>query len=96
MTPQVESREDLRFSTEEVCELAGVTERQLNHWISVGHLEDPRPPELHGAGYGKARAYTLPELAEVIGMGALISAGFRVEKAAGLVSAHRRPHWEGP
>jgi hypothetical protein len=85
-----------QFTAEEVCDLAHITYRQLQYWIDAGHLDDPRPDELHGSGYGKARSYSLPELAEVIGMGALIKAGFTVKAAAESVSAERRPHWEGP
>ena len=91
MTTIVKER---RFTAEEVCDLANVTYRQLDHWTRTGHLADPRPPGVVGSGYGKARTYGLPELIEVANMGALIRAGFRVEKAAQLASQDRRPHWE--
>jgi DNA-binding transcriptional MerR regulator len=90
----MKTAEALRFTAEEVCDLANVTYRQLDHWTRTGHIEDPRPPELHGSGYGRVRTYTLVEAFEVSNMGALIRAGFRVEAAANLASAHRRPHWE--
>ena len=32
---------DLRFSAEEVTELAGVTYRQLDYWTRTGLLQDP-------------------------------------------------------
>jgi len=84
------TRTEQRFTAEEVCDLANVTYRQLDHWTRTGHLTDPRPV----LGSGIPRGYTLPELIEVANMGALIRAGFRVEAAAKLASQDRRPHWE--
>jgi DNA-binding transcriptional MerR regulator len=81
---------DLRFSAEEVTELAGVTYRQLDYWTRTGLLQDPRP-EL---GSGKPRSFSLSDLVEIAAMRALIDVGFRVAVAARLASAERRPHWE--
>jgi DNA-binding transcriptional MerR regulator len=89
----IPGQKDLRFSAEEVTELAGVTYRQLDHWIRNNHLTADHLKDL---GSGHPRSFSLSDLVEVAVMQALTDVGFRVGVAARLASAERRPHWETP
>jgi hypothetical protein len=50
---------DLRFSAEEVTELAGITYRQLDHWIRNNHIQGDHLKDL---GHGMPAASTCPTL----------------------------------
>src|SRR4029077_11105979 len=87
----VPAQRDLRFSAEEVTELAGITYRQLDHWIRNNHIQGEHLKDL---GQGHARSFNLSDVVEIAVMQALVDVGFRVGVAARLASAERRPHWE--
>lgn len=62
--------ENRTYGGPEAATLAGVTYRQLDHWIGLGLLSG------HRNGTGNRRRFTLDDLEVIHATGALVNAGF--------------------
>jgi hypothetical protein len=79
------------FLSREVCELAGITYRMLDHWTRTGRVNAhdartgrprcPNTPAWAGGGTGHPRTYSQSETAVVVTAAALIRAGFTPDTA---------------
>lgn len=63
----------------EVCQLAGLTPRQLDHWTTTGKIA-PIGDSLPGSG--NPRQWDPSEVAVIVDMARLVRAGLTVEAAA--------------
>jgi DNA-binding transcriptional MerR regulator len=75
----------LRYTSEQVCELAGISYRQLDYWVRLRHL---RP---HNARYGSGhgRVWTHEEALKAVAIAQMLGSGLALWKAAELVTAGR-------
>lgn len=70
-----------RFSSPQVCELAGISYRQLDYWTRLGYLH----PD-HRGGTGYDRAWSETETVKVHAMAAMVRAGLTPAAAARYVA----------
>lgn len=68
------------YTSPQVCHLADVTYRQLDHWCRQGYLPEHQP------GAGSQRRFDATELDTVRLVAHLIAAGFTVEAAFGIAA----------
>ena len=66
------------LSSAEVVAVAGITRKQMEHWIGLGHLAPERP----GSGSGIPRRWPPEEVRVARAMGRLVGAGLTVDMAA--------------
>lgn len=71
------------YESTQVCEIAGITYRQLDYWMRRGLVT---PAKQYGPGSGHRRGYTADEVRHIAVMGRLVRDGFDPEVAAGLAS----------
>lgn len=65
------------FSSTEVCEKAGISFRQLDHWRSKGFVRPQREPR----GPGDRVSYAQDEMQVAVSMGRLVAAGLELASA---------------
>lgn len=76
------------FTSAEVCQLAGITYKQIHHWTVRGFLDPDQAHDLDGnSGSGYSRAWTEHEAIRAREMAAMVRAGISHAKAAELVRA---------
>jgi hypothetical protein len=73
------------LTSEQVCELAGITYRQLDHWLRRGYITCDRVDLVAPVGTGNPRRYT-PEQTHRIRLVA------SVDRAADLIDRHLSGH----
>jgi DNA-binding transcriptional MerR regulator len=71
-----------KLNSLEVCLLADITYRQLDHWI---HRHGIVTAEVQSPGSGTARRFTDDEVKRIVLMGRLVAAGIRPAQASALV-----------
>lgn len=84
---------DVTYRSEKVCEAAGISYRQLDHWSHNGVLENYSP------GSGQVRNYSRDETLRVMIVAALVRFGMSPAAsgeiarswASGLLSSYRAP-----
>lgn len=67
------------MTTEEVAAAAGISYRQLDHWVRRGLIDGPE-----AKGSGRAREWTAQQAAVAIMTGRLVNAGIEVAAASWL------------
>jgi MerR HTH family regulatory protein len=65
----------------EVCDVAGISYRQLDYWTRLGYLHPA-----HRGGIGYDRAWSQAEAVKVCAMAAMVRAGLRPSAAARYVN----------
>jgi MerR HTH family regulatory protein len=73
----------MAYSSAQVMAAAGVTYRQLDHWVTKGWLG----AGLAGSGTGHRRQFTDDQFRRALVMGKLIRAGFRLDVASAVAAA---------
>ena len=74
------------YSSQEACRLAGISYRQLDHWVRRGIIR----PTQSGRGSGSARRWSAPEVAHLRVVGELRKAGIPLERIRRAVSWLRK------
>ena len=77
-------------TSEQVAFAAGITYRQLDHWIRRGWLKPGRLPPKFASGQGGSRDWPAAEVAVACRMARLVAAGLTHEAAAELARAPGR------
>lgn len=70
------------YESTQVCEIAGITYRQLDHWLHRNYVT----PGRHLTGSGSRRGFTTDEVRHIAIMGRLVRDGIDPQVAAGLAS----------
>ena len=61
----------------QVCEYAGITYRQLDHWTRQGYLV----PHINAKGSGSQRYYSIPQVVTIAIVAAMVRQGMRPSNA---------------
>ena len=85
----VTTTEPRTFTTLEVCQLAGVSFRQLDHWARMRYLQPGRvnPPHLVAETSGNWRVWSALEAAKAVALAGMLRAGITHAKAVELIKA---------
>lgn len=75
----------LRYTSEQVCELANISYRQLDYWVRLRHLH-PRNAR-YGSGHG--RVWTTSEALKAVAIARMIADGIALQKAGDLARQGR-------
>ena len=74
------------MTSEQVCDFAGCTYRQLDFWVRKGHI--PGVDHLRGTGSGIPREWRHREAVFVRALVRLVRAGLKVDVAAKVLAPH--------
>lgn len=83
MTTKTEPR---MLTSDQVCDLAGISYRQLDYWSRYAGYISATPP---APGSGHPRRWTAMEAAKVIALAGMLRAGISHAKAVELISEGR-------
>jgi DNA-binding transcriptional MerR regulator len=72
----------VRYTSEQVCQLANISYRQLDYWVRLRHLH-PRNAR-YGSGHG--RVWTHEEAVKAVAIARMLDDGIVLWKAAELVA----------
>jgi hypothetical protein len=78
------------MTSEEVCELTGITYRQLVFWSGRGYLKPCGEENRSRNGSGIPWVWTMRELEVAARMGTLVAAGLRASVAAEVARSGKR------
>jgi DNA-binding transcriptional MerR regulator len=68
------------LTSEEVCEVTGVSYRQLHYWASTGIVPGVAP-----VGSGRTFEWSLDNVLHVMRISTLVSLGFQLERARQMI-----------
>lgn len=71
---------DGRVSTADVADKAGISYRQLDHWIRRGYVD------VAGEGSGSRREWTPEKVRRAVRIAVLVRAGYRLDAAADMAA----------
>jgi len=74
-----------RYTSEQVCQLANISYRQLDYWVRLRHL-NPRNARY---GSGNNRIWTFQEACKAVAIARMLNDGIVLWKAADLVNNGR-------
>jgi hypothetical protein len=80
------------LTSEQVCTLAGITYRQLDHWLRRGYVDCDRADLGVPVGTGNPRRYTPEQTHRIRLVASLVHAGLSVPRAADLINRHLSGH----